>query len=1042
MSTEIANRFLRAGLSSNGTLTDIVNRGANEDYTISSDSFEVITNRGRFCSSDSSPVNTQSTPDRLCFDFNAGFCLIRLEYTFSAGNPWFKRRLRLSNIWQALALEKVVLGRTAFDDASQFINYDTFWYAPTVAFMRFRSGGIFTGIENPFFVATGNDREAVLAFEPGLILKPGEEYESEPQFIGVYRKSGVMVQDHNPRTSIGQRPRFRNPCGHVPIDRAEVRAMQEFAKDYLDVQTDRFTFILYNFFHPLPQMPQPNSPEEAVHLKMIDMFHELGGDLIIFNPMYPYTRPQGKMYAFWDLGPDGSAARKIMDHAAAMGLRFGYYMGCARHGSEGNACALPFAPERTEWKKIDDKGVVAGENCIACDDYADWFFAVQRNTIERFKLRLWSWDPGPGNGNFCHSDKHGHIPGKGAYKGWRSSTAMLRRIKEAFPGIYFQAFYGRKEYGLWGFKYFDQHESYWELGLMNCTMYPELHADRMNADGVRHQGWWNQTFRFHPSALTHGMVHRFQEGVHDPRLTKVWDHLGWKFSVMSGLAAAGSITTVILPEDFSIVPEMPEFYRKWLAWARKNYDYMKYNVPFGSQVRPGGVDGWARIKDTHGFIFLCNSGPRPARIEFGLDGEIGLEAGGRFALKEEYPAADRFRFDWTYERGVFAAGDRVSLVVPEHEVLLLELVEVTEATIPSVFDIPEGSITALNAMPVATGVHGKPGETISVAFLQNEKAFANGTINGVGITLRQCNGYAAGEISFAGRRLPRLLDDWRTPDGASFHFPRHEACGKIVLRTAFDAWPEIRELLAKTTPPNLADFEQLIPKWKAEYPLDNYAWSRPDRLWLIIPFTDADMAVLDGIRLDGKDVPLECHKCSRKLIYYVDLTDHVTWGNSHSLELEFSSLAENQFMGPYLDYPQEAFVSIAVEPVTPAKAAVVYDGPLDPEMKPRLHTSPVDTRRAPVVASALMSPEYLHAGDGVNFSVAVDMTPGELEGVYISGPWFDAQMTYDSTTGRWGWGMGSMDRGWIMDVESYFVWAVAKNGMISESLKIPLKWRF
>lgn len=635
MPTGIANGHLSAELAANGMLSSLANR-AGEVYPVQADEFEVVTDRGRFNSRGKTPVRAGDWE----YVFDAGFARIRLEYSAKADQAWIKRRVVVEDIRGPLVVEKVVLGRTRFAPGTgEFVNYDTFWNAPTVAFLRWDLGGVFSGIENPFFQARCEAGELELAFEPSLILKAGQTYESEWQFIGVYRRSGVMIVDHNPLTSLGQLPRYRNPRGHVPIDRSEVRAMQAFALDYLDVKVDRYLFILYNFFYPLPQMPASGSPEEALHLKMIDMFAQLGGDMIIFNPMYPYTKPGGQAEAYWDLGPEHSAAATIMGHARAKGLKFGYYMGCARHGAEGNACALPYAPERPEWKKVDAEGHLAAENCIACDEYADWFLSVQRNTIERFGLGLWSWDPGPGNGLFCHNEAHGHVAGKGGYKGWRSATELMRRLKEACPGLYYQAFYGRKEHGLWGFKYFDQHESYWELGLMNCTRHSDLHTDRMNADGVRHQGWWNQMFRFHPTLLTHGMVHRFQEGNYDPRLTKAWDHGGWRYSVMSCLASAGSVTTVILPEDLSLVPEMPAFYHKWLSWARETFAYIRYNIPFGSSVRPGGVDGWARIKGGHGFIFLCNPGPRPARIEFGLDDEIGLGSPGRFTLSPLYPLA-------------------------------------------------------------------------------------------------------------------------------------------------------------------------------------------------------------------------------------------------------------------------------------------------------------------------------------------------------------------------------------------------------------------
>jgi len=210
------------------------------------------------------------------------------------------------------------------------------------------------------------------------------------------------------------------------------------------------------------------------------------------------------------------------------------------------------------------------------------------------------------------------------------------------------------------------------------TLHPDLHADRLVADEVRFQSAWNNLFRFLPNVLNHALVHRIQEGNWDPRLNQVWDTIGWKYSVMSGLAVSGaSITTVILPEHLDTIPEMRAFYAKWLKWARRNIGYALYNVYFGEQGRPGGTDGWARIKGNHGFIFLCNPAPRPVRSSFSLGDEIGLHEQGSFTLKQLYPQ-EGVSLPATNADGLFRNGDHVSVIVPQYEVVLLELAPATQ----------------------------------------------------------------------------------------------------------------------------------------------------------------------------------------------------------------------------------------------------------------------------------------------------------------------------------------------------------------------------
>ncbi|MCY2924184.1 MAG: hypothetical protein NT031_01880, partial [Planctomycetota bacterium] len=160
---------------------------------IGADEFEVVTDRGRFTSRGKTPVRSGERE----YVFDAGFARVRLEYALKADQAWIKRRLVVEEIHGPIVLEKIVLGRTRFAPGpGAFVNYDTFWNAPTVAFLRWDKGGVFSGIENPFFQASCEAGELELAFEPSLILKAGQRYQSEWQFIGVYRRSGVMIVDH------------------------------------------------------------------------------------------------------------------------------------------------------------------------------------------------------------------------------------------------------------------------------------------------------------------------------------------------------------------------------------------------------------------------------------------------------------------------------------------------------------------------------------------------------------------------------------------------------------------------------------------------------------------------------------------------------------------------------------------------------------------------------------------------------------------------------------------------------------------------------
>ena len=992
--TSLHNEHLRVILTSNGSLQQIENLAADESYAIETDAFTLVTDRGTLSNRDEKPTRSTASAGGAVYAFpRSGCCEVTLTYRLQPGRRYLERHLSVTNNGpERLLLEGIELGRTVFATAPrEAVRYDAFWHAPTASFLRWEKGGLFAGIENPFFETAIRDREVAFSFEPALWIKPGETYHSEPQFLGAYRHSGRMIADHWPRTVASSRegtnrPRFRNPCGHVPLDWNEVQGLRQFALDYLAPRQDRFLSILYMYWYPLEQLP--DNPElETRYKRVIDNFHALSGDLIIFNPLVRYERPTGDTASFWNVAPEGSTAQRILRHADDQGVKYGFYMGVAAQGDRGNACNLPFVPEKPEWKRLGPLGGVSGENCLACDEFGQWWYAVQRNTIARHNLHLWSWDPGPGHGLFCYSDQHGHVPGKGGYKGWRNSTELLRQLKAEFPDLYLMAYYGRKEYGLWGFQNFDQHESYWEQTIFyGASVHADLHDDRVNADGARLQSWWNENFRFLPTVMNHALTHRIGEHSYDARLPKVWDHGGWRYSLMSGIASSGSVTACILPEDVGLVPGLQEFYNRWLGWARQNFAYVKYNVALGDQVRPGGVDVWARINGDRGFLFLCNPAPRPARKELALDEQLGLSRPGQYTLQELHPQDRVDWFDPVSRRSVFAAGETVTVEVPAFEVLLLELAPATpeEANCGRAARLDERPLESGGSRPSSPhpGVPGRGSD-------RSDSGRATLTVN---------SGPVAPPVA-------RMLDDWRAEDGQPFSFPFHAASAQLALRTTFHADPAIQAALVAATPANLAEVAPLVEQWRHDRRLPHsYAWARPDRLWFVVPLTDAGRVREVLLECNGVGVAVNCFTVHEaKIIYYADLTHVVQWGRENALTLRLSDLQANQFLGPYLDYPPTPSTgpleggreSFSVDdlphgespdrkrlptPWTAPGPRVVYDRPVDPDMPARWTSVGVAGERSPAVLSATMSPPLVGGTPEIVFKAAVDLPPEALQG--------------------------------------------------------------
>src|SRR5207249_1801153 len=148
-----------------------------------------------------------------------------------------------------------------------------------------------------------------------------------------------------------------------------------------------------------------------------------------------------------------------------------------------------------------------------------------------------------------------------------------------------------------------------------------------------------------------------------------WDYLGWRYSLISSIAIAGwnNVIDMIPARDsaenahFSAADEA--WFRRWIAWADTNREYLRHTRPILGQPAIGKLDGTAAVVGGRGFVFLFN--PNERRLTAQLTrGELGLGA-GRVSLRElEEGSGAR---DW-------GSGDTISIPVEgeSYRVLAIE----------------------------------------------------------------------------------------------------------------------------------------------------------------------------------------------------------------------------------------------------------------------------------------------------------------------------------------------------------------------------------
>jgi hypothetical protein len=1007
----------------------------------------------------------ESVPDgqSVVFKYSCNFCDYSVQFTLNSDRGYFERVIELVP-FHPITLYRLENQMILEDPANEVIDYHTFWNCPTVIFFRKNKHGIFTGFANPFFEILNNSRQNTISFEPSLILKAGEFYRSESNFWGMYSLSGDLIYQQIPKSTMRfndvNHTRYRNPSGYMALDRNEIRSFKRFTDDYLQLRVTDFKLIFYNFFIPLPQLPSTEE-EEQIYYRYLDTFAKMGGDIVTFNPLVRHRNPRPVNDSAWEIAPEGSSARRIIDYAKKKGLQYGFYMGtAAQNANYSNSPMNPITStiETPLWKKRGMGGEIARENCIACDQYAEWFYQVQKNTIQEYGITLWDWDPGPGNGYFCYSPEHGHIPGKGAYKGFRNAMDVVQKLKRDFKNLYIQGFHGTKEYGLWGFRGFDQHESYWEQHPYNKSdMYPDISEDRLTTSGMRFQSWWNQNFRFFPAVMNHSLAHRMtQDCLYPQELRYLSDHLGWKYSLMSALAAGGSATVSMIPYDPDEIygGDYLVFYQKWIQWAKETFEYTRHTVAFGEQLTCGGIDGYAKIIGDHGFIYLCNASPIKGEITFELGEEIGLTVDKRYTLKQLYPQENVFHFDAKNDTGVFSYSQEVSVTVPQYEVMLFEL-QAYNGQENMLFNL-NGNIQIRERAIIIDGCSG-PGQSVADCriLLSPDKEIQELLINGKRIPFNRSGNWIHSAVCFEGEHYPRYLYDWKTETGMDFSCPNRDDFRNVTISTAFFAPTGIQEILDKAIRKATAIEEDIISRMKTQLNRSNFTWAQPHRLFLVFPFVDEEEVGKITLLFNGKEECLihlsnEHYNSYSRYISFIDITGLVRWGQENTILLLIDDLPKDQFLGAYLYYPP-----------SPDSHAVTLDGhamPAEPvltqgiecesRMKPWYEASEKQVR----INSAWIAENRIEEFRSFTVYASVNLPYDELEGVYVSAqihidksvPFSlksDEMLVYDPIRKLWKTELHMGNRQLlIIDGEYLHFWAVAKDKFVSPTYKVKVEW--
>ena len=978
---------LEISLGYSGNLLNISQSGSSIDFALDEWSIEINGQLISIKTLDLRSVHENGTSAEFIYE-GLNDLVIELRWTVhnSSGNVYALREVsvRMPGNFQVGFIKSHIRTSQLPTLASQI---RTFSDAPFATLKRIGTISFLSGLQNPHVnVDIGEGTFS----EYNAALTTESRFDASPQFFTIVKQSGAVVQPEPPKTriSVGEaryRGRFRNPSEALALDIAEINVLRSIVRDFLSPIDSKLRFVLYTYWLPLPRLPETKT-DVRTWIEMIDDFADLGGDLLLTVPLVLPKVPDISPDSFWDLEPEGSVAAKIMNHARSRGLEIGYYMGVA-------ADNLPFGNEPGlglpidgpfNWRKKTLLGDFGLENCLASDDYREWLSKVHANTIRRFNLTSWSWDPGPGDGRDCFSSEHGHIPGFGDHKGWLAGQKHIAELHREFPGLYIQGFYGQKEDGTWGLRGITQHEGYWEQQCeWGAGIYPELSSERLNANGVRQQAWWSQNFRFAPAELNHALFGRMSQMCLDPiELGRTFDHWGWRFGLLSALAVGGSPTAATIPTR-----DEPEWVRsefaQWVEWAKSNAAPLEVDIAGGSQVRIGGLDWYLRSTATGSWLFIANPAPRAARAEINLTHYPAKERIVGRRLRRLHPAPGEV-FNFVGDSSVVPDSAIFEIEVPPYEVIVLQVEELDSNT------QVEAKQRALESVPVAldSWINKKDGKAFQ--FPNDEEIESTTLVYELPKDLFQAVNLQKDKAGELRAKHPMFPDTFAyiDPERLTLMIPILDADAASSIQVFIDDIPVDTKLFG---------FQQnQMKRFAALEEVDISLWTETGVVW------------------------------------WCDLTEALT-PSAKKLSIEVSALPAEHFLGPLLQVPSRIANLFAGQSVT-------YSKELGPDHT--LNTSNLESH-GPRILDAWVTPSSIHSH--LEFTVTAQVANAEQ--VFVSlhvggGNFFDRKLTRVSgSADLWSVTSRMRDRtSMILSPRNFILWCEDSTHRRSVDFAVKASW--
>jgi hypothetical protein len=727
--------------------------------------------------------------------------------------------------------------------------------------------GCFLLVQNPYSRFTADGSRMSLSYDAEMKWRSTQGAFASDRFcIGTYEFTGITFRaDMAPEWQYVQNPdRFLQEG--VRIDTAEIAAVTDCARAFLLQGRKKSVRVHIGWCENDYQIDMATGKGRTEYRRIIDQAGAMGCQYVLYTPSHSTLAPLDDCRDAWkwesnlwfNMGqkirkdewipgrdPLPDDIRDILDYAESKGVKLMAY----------SYPSMPFMqnPEWTDWLTRQGKkpgGYLTVDTGLR--SFQDWFVDKCVTFSKATGCAGYSFD----HWWIAYKKDLGDVSSQ--YQQWHGTRRVLESLRERAPELVVD---GRQQYhhfGTWTWlagTYPHPMMSDEQPGSFNSIV--DLSTDRVNGARQRYVAWRLMTRDFCPVEILPGFItHQTQRSDADRVMrrdayrTRDWDHLGWKYNLLSSVATAPFNHVVNYvpardPQEFEAFGEEDKaFFRRWLDFTDENIEILRKVRPIIGQPMVGRCDGTSAILEDHGYVFLFNPNYRAMDAEFKLDASIGLTSVGTFFLHEIYPQEGMSI--GKPGSGVWEGGDPVKIRMRGTSVRVLRIEPVTlPLQRPMLFGAP-GKVTVKGATVTVAEVCGPVGERTELTIrLTNANLVKKLVINGVAMPFTQNDDVLTCSVTFAGTPFVQAQ-----PIG--FYDPDFN--GSVVEGEFTIPKRIFRQLSArqKAWPVNYTEDDLIAP------------WTDPSRLLLYVQIAEPHLPQEVPARREGKEVMITKRRPIRK----------------------------------------------------------------------------------------------------------------------------------------------------------------------------------